>query len=88
MGHSIYKSSIDVAAATIKIIIIIIKIQCSLNSNIPATNISGNLLGKSAVTVSLVLILQGTPISWPTRPLGLGTWQEVSTPSKEAAFRG
>lgn len=74
-----HKSLINMAVATMKITIIIIKKQCSFNSNIPATNIPGDLLSESIVTIRPVFILQGTPVSWPTGSLGLWTWQEGST---------
>lgn len=61
-----------------KITIIIIKKQCSFNSNIPATNIPGDLLSEPIVTIRPVLILQGTPVSWPTGSLGLWTWGPCS----------
>lgn len=83
-----HKSLINMAVATMKIIIIIIKNQCSFNSNIPATNIPGDLLSKLIVTIRPVLILQGTPVSWQTGSLGLWTWQEVSVPFEDPRLWG
>lgn len=83
-----HKSLINMAVATMKIIIIIIKNQCSFKSNIPATNIPGDLLSKSIVAIRPVLILQGTPVSWPAGSLGLRTWQEVPLPFEDPCLWG
>lgn len=77
-----------VATATVMMTITTIKNQCPFNSNVPVTSISDNLLGKSTVTIRQVLILRGSPVSWPARPLGLRTWQEVSTSSLGEDGRG
>lgn len=67
------------AATAILITIIIIKYQRSFKSNIPVTKTAGNSLFETIIPIRLVFILQGTPVLWPTRPLGLGTWEEVTT---------
>lgn len=65
-----HKSLINMAVATMKIIIIIIKNQCSFKSNIPATNIPGDLLSKSIVAIRPVLILVANRVPGPADVAG------------------